>query len=229
MLNKICEIGKKASVYMEAMGKIDERMYVVRSGKKLMIFDPNICDVLLEKISDWEISDITILLTHEHYDHITGVKWLLEHFRATVIGSCGCKRILDNPIVSVQDYYDVLIPPEEKEYYVGHDLLKAEGYVFDVHFTFESDYSFIWQGIRVECVAAPGHSIGGAIYTLDETYVFTGDNLVNGSKAITRFPGGSRKDYLRVTVPIIHNLKEDSIIFPGHGEMENLKELLQYI
>ena len=117
----------------------------------------------------------------------------------------------------------------ENEKHPGHDLLKAEGYVFDVHFTFESDYSFIWQGIRVECVAAPGHSIGGAIYTLDETYVFTGDNLVNGSKAITRFPGGSRKDYLRVTVPIIHNLKEDSIIFPGHGEMENLKELLQYI
>ena len=69
-----------------------------------MICRPNICDVLLEKISDWEISDITILLTHEHYDHITGVKWLLEHFRATVICSCGCKRILDNPIVSVQDY-----------------------------------------------------------------------------------------------------------------------------
>ncbi len=83
--------------------------------------------------------------------------------------------------------------------------------------------------MKVEGIAAPGHSIGGAIYILNGKYVFTGDNLVNGNKVITRFPGGNRKDYIRITKPVIKNLRKDSIIFPGHGEMAELEELLQYI
>lgn len=229
MLRKIYKIDGKVPVYMQAMGKIDERMYVVKCGRELLVVDPNICQSLLEKIDKWSISRTTILLTHEHYDHITGVKWLLEHTNASVICSSGCKRILDHPLVSVQDYYDILIPPEEKDYYENYHLLDAEGYVFDVDDTFESCYVFEWAGMTVEGIAAPGHSIGGAIYILNGKYVFTGDNLVNGSKVITRFPGGNRKDYIRITKPVIQNLREDSIIFPGHGDMAELEELLQYI
>lgn len=229
MLKEIYKIKDKVPVYMHAMGKIDERMYVVKCGKEMIIVDPNICEPLLEKIDEWSISDITILLTHEHYDHITGVKWLLKHANGSVICSSGCKRILDHPLVSVQDYYDVLIPPEEKDYYENHHLLDAEGYVFDVDDTFESRLSFIWAGMEVECIAAPGHSIGGAVYIINGKYVFTGDNLVNGSKVITRFPGGNRKDYIRFTKPVLQKLREDSIIFPGHGEMAELEKLLQYI
>lgn len=229
MLKRIYDIGKNVCVYMETMGKIDERMYVIKCDNQLIVVDPNICEELLKKMGEWSITGTIILLTHEHYDHITGVKWLLENTEAMVVCSRECKRILDHPLVSVQDYYDVLIPMEERDYYFNHDLLEPESYIFDVDVTFGAEYSFVWQSIRVDCIAAPGHSIGGAIYIMDGKYVFTGDNLVNGSKVITRFPGGNRKDYRQITKEIIKNLSEDSVVFPGHGEMAVLKDLLKYM
>ena len=230
MLRKLYNIKAQTEIYTSTLGTIDERMYVVKDQNNLLIVDPNICEELLIRISEWQTNHIIILLTHEHYDHITGVKWFLSHRKDTeVTCSQKCQEILKCPLVPVKDYYDVLIPDEEQNYYLNHGLLNPCNYIFDVTTTFQSNYSFSWGKMTIDCIIAPGHSIGGAIYVLDKKYVFTGDNLVNGNKVITRFPGGSRKDYLCVTKPILQSMEKDCIVFPGHGEMGTLRELLQYI
>lgn len=228
MLRKIYK-DSDIEVFTNALGKIDERMYIVKRGSELIVVDPNVCGDLLWKMDDWSIRHCTILLTHEHYDHITGVKWLLDHRKGTVICSSDCGKAINNPVISVQDYYDILIPEEDKEYYVNCGLEYTENYVYDVDISFGTTYSFVWQGMNIQCRIAPGHSAGGAIYLMDNRFAFTGDNLVNGNKVITRFPGGNREDYLRITKPIIQSMAENCLIFPGHGEMGPLRELKQYI
>ncbi len=227
MLRKIYD--GLADVYVHPLGKIDERMYVVKRGGELLVFDPNICGELLPEIEEWGINGITVALTHEHYDHITGVKWLSKQRELRVICSRECKNILDKPLVSVQDYFDILIPPEEEGYYRENGLLDSESYQFRVDMAFEGNCSFLWQGLTVDCIMAPGHSMGGAIYVIEDSLVFTGDNLINGSTAITRFPGGSRKMYCRITKPVLQEMDDDKIIFPGHGGMGRMRELRVYL
>ena len=60
-------------------------MYVTVSGNGALVIDPNVSENALSYLTENNIECITVLLTHEHYDHTSGLTWLCGKFKSTVI------------------------------------------------------------------------------------------------------------------------------------------------
>lgn len=63
-------------LYSFSFDLIDSRMYLLISNDKALIIDPCVNTDALQLLKDKNIIDVIVLLTHEHYDHISGVNWV---------------------------------------------------------------------------------------------------------------------------------------------------------
>lgn len=78
---------------------IDAKMYLLVENHRAVILDPCVSEEAKEYLQSENVEEIIVLLTHEHYDHISGINWLRESFKRTkVICSEACGAALGNPI-----------------------------------------------------------------------------------------------------------------------------------
>ena len=73
----------------------------------------------------------------------------------------------------------------------------------------------------------PGHSQGSCCILLNNKVLFTGDSLLAEYPVITRFPGGSSKDYKNISLPFLKSLNPNLVVYPGHGKSERLGNILK--
>ena len=66
---RVGEIVLLTSVYEH----INSNMYVMLANHEALIIDPHKNEELTELLKSKSITKLTILLTHEHHDHTTGV------------------------------------------------------------------------------------------------------------------------------------------------------------
>ena len=66
---------------------IDSNMYVVVEKDKALIIDPHKNNEVYNLLLKNNVKDITMLLTHEHLDHISGIKWLKDNFNTLLIAT----------------------------------------------------------------------------------------------------------------------------------------------
>ena len=59
---------------------IDSCMYIWQEEDSVVIIDPCVSKDALLYLRERNINRILVILTHEHYDHISGVNWLKENF-----------------------------------------------------------------------------------------------------------------------------------------------------
>ena len=64
---------------------INSNMYVLLAEDEALIIDPHKNEELTDLFKNKGIKRVTILLTHEHHDHTTGVYWYQEQFESTLI------------------------------------------------------------------------------------------------------------------------------------------------
>ncbi|MCL1853509.1 MAG: MBL fold metallo-hydrolase [Peptococcaceae bacterium] len=106
-----------------------------------------------------------ILLTHSDYDHVAGL-----------------------PLFAQADIYMSeeeikLVTGLEKRSYAGGNTL-PEGVDADRIKPLQNSQELLLGGTKVECVMAPGHTIGAMVYRVDGRLLFTGDAFkVSGGKA----------------------------------------------
>ncbi len=221
-MKKIYDLGQ-TEIYCEIYKVIDSRMYILINENKALIVDPCISEDVVALLKERQIADILIILTHEHYDHISGVNYLRERFDVIVLASEPCSEMTIDPKKNRARYFEFLIEIS------GGDLNLLEyydkNYICAVDETFESQKLVQWQGHEFELTYTPGHSKGSICILLDKKIVFTGDSLVNGHKVITKGNTGSKKDYLAYAKPYLDVLPAELMAFPGHGEIENLGKL----
>lgn len=188
--------------------------YLVYSAESLkdgcaVVVDPHYSEDLEQKLVKNGISNVLALLTHEHFDHTTGVNWLCRNYETTVY----CQKICAEKIASIRNNRPLSIMG------IGDDLKKyyyAEHYVCHADRTFIGEEWYDWHGLSVYYRHTPGHTEGSACIEIDNL-LFTGDSLIIGEKANTRFPGGSQKQYEQYTLPYLLGIEKEKIIEPGHG------------
>lgn len=215
-------------IYRYLMPGIDSNMYLLTEGASALVIDPHISSTAMAVMRESCVQMVTVLLTHEHFDHISGVNWLRENFAAEVISTEAAGSALSDPKLNMAKYWEVLLmdkPADKRE--AGRSV--ADGnYSCYADRTFSENLQFMWEGHEIHMMSAPGHSPGGALILFDKNTLFSGDNLVNGAGVICRLPGGSRKEYCEKTRPVIDNLPDDTWVFPGHGDPAELSGLRRF-
>ncbi len=202
---------------------IDARMYVIAENEKAVIIDPCVSEEAKKYLQSEGIKDIIVLLTHEHYDHISGVNWLRGNFPTTkVLCSEACAEHIISPHKNLSAYYEILFmgkDPEVQEYVKN---MNVPPYSCEADVILNGKKEWNWEGHQISMVETPGHSKGSCCILFDKECMFSGDTLVTGHETILRLPGGSRKDFARITTPFLDSLDRELLVYPGHGEPQKL-------
>lgn len=203
---------------------VDERMYVIFSNQEVLLVDPFVQEELIQRLEERAIKQILILLTHEHFDHITGVNYYHQHYKAHVICSKDCaigiQDIRKNLSARFELFY-LMNPAYDRNEY---KKMCSEPFTCMADEVFETNLSYEWEEHQIEMYATPGHSPGSSCILIDKKHLFTGDSLVNGFEVITRYPGGSRKQYENYVIPFLKKMGKDVIVYPGHGDRAPLTD-----
>ena len=227
-------IGRKRSeysfedleIYTYAETLINSNMYVLFSGDSGLIIDPIANEQVLDMLHNHKVQMLKILLTHEHYDHISGVNYFKERFPCEVICSLLCAEALPNPKKNLSRYYNLVL-----QAHLGKSLIIKDGvtasFSCNADLTYNNKYEFTLGSHLIKAMAIGGHSAGSSIFVIDSRMAFTGDNLIPDENTILTLPGGSIEQYELSVKPFIMSLRNTCHVFPGHGIPMVLKDILQ--
>lgn len=183
------------------VGALAENAYIVghpESGRAVVIDPGDDGEEILRLLAEEGLVLEKILITHGHFDHVGGVRFLKERTGAAVhVHPDEVARMLAAPRQGAMFGLGVPEPPPP-------DVLVNEGDVVRL-----ADQEF-----RV--LHTPGHSPGHVSFVVGGM-AFVGDLIFAGSVGRTDLPGGSHAELLRAIREKILALPDDTILLPGHG------------
>lgn len=100
-----------------------------------------------------------LILTHEHYDHISGVNAWKDAYGAPVICSRACAVNIGTSRKNMSRYFEAF---SQMQTYARQDehVSIEKNYCCTAEFTFDDQMQFYWQDNFFELFALPGHSDG---------------------------------------------------------------------
>ncbi len=225
----------KYKLYKFCVPVMKSNMYIITGNNKALIIDPHINPAAEKMLDEEEINDISIILTHEHLDHISGVnrlrEWASEKDAAcTVYCNNYTKKNVGDPRGNLAEFfYALMIGKTEDEVSEAKRIFKSD-YVCEADIGFEDFMDFSWNDLEIILRETPGHSPGCICIEIRDDKeellaLATGDSLVQGNKVITKLPNGNKNDYRNITRPYLESFSRDALVLPGHGEVSIMKNL----
>lgn len=150
-----------------------------------------------------------ILLTHEHADHAWGVNSLIERYpKVKVVCSSLCR---DNLAKEVRLFFQLYFDNPAYAYTLSRVDYTTE----------ELSWHLDWNGKEIAFIPTPGHTLGSICIAIDNV-IFGGDTLIQSKPFIRKRNGGSLKQYNESVERILIDYPEQSLVYPGHGELFEL-------
>lgn len=185
-------------------------MYVISEGRHAVVIDPSRNTAPAKEWTvDW------ILLTHEHYDHISGVNAWREAAGSQVACSAACAQNIGDSRRNCARYFEAFMEMQSWIKNPGPAEIDRT-YTCRGDLALDHDQELFWQGHRIRCVALPGHSPGSMGYLVDEKHFFSGDSVIPGSPPELRFPGGNKIAWRETAKPRLLELPWGITVWPGH-------------
>ena len=202
----------------------DANSYVFAEEREVLIFDAVDSGEMISRLRAQGIENITVFLTHEHFDHISGLERLRNNFECRVIASAECSKRIQSPKTNLSSIADALISMHD------HSEIAKKVFEFSVSGAdaiFDGDGEFEWHNHKINCHSLKGHSLGSACYIFDGNMLFSGDELL-AIPVITRLPGGSTEKYWVEDMPWFESIKNDILfVFPGHGQPGKIEDMIK--
>lgn len=178
-------------------GSFEVNCSILSTNGKAWIVDPGqegarILDLLAKK----GLEPAGILLTHAHFDHISGIPALqAAHPELPVYVHAADIPMFGHPFNQMGGEYASIGTPK--------NLKDPAELAKDLP--------------EVKVLHTPGHTPGGVCYYFEnDKLLLSGDTLFAGSCGRTDFPGGSMPQMMD-SLKRLATLPEDTLVIPGHG------------
>ena len=202
----------------------DANSYVFAEEREVLIFDAVDSGEMISRLRAQGIENITVFLTHEHFDHISGLERLRSNFECRVIASAECSKRIQSPKTNLSSIADALISMRDHSE-IAKKVPEFSASGADV--IFDGNGEFKWHNHKINCHSLKGHSLGSASYIFDGNMLFSGDELL-AIPVITRLPGGSTEKYWTEDMPWLESIKSKiSLVFPGHGQPGKIEDMIK--
>jgi glyoxylase-like metal-dependent hydrolase (beta-lactamase superfamily II) len=164
----------------------------------------------------------SILLTHAHIDHVTGVGAAKQAFDVPVY-----LHKADLPLYQYAEQqarmfgFEIEAPPPVDVFY-GAEPLHVGDYGVRVHHTPGHCPGGVCLEIQRSGIGDQGSGIGdqgsgGGDRGSADRHLFVGDTLFAGSIGRTDLPGGDYDVLMRSITEVLFPLGDEAIVHPGHG------------
>ncbi len=184
--------------------------YGVVSDEAAIVIDPGKCKPeVVNFLKSNKDKETLILLTHAHYDHISGADELREITGAKIAIGATEAPSLRNPHFNLTDSIRTGMKP----------------FYADIIFCDEQEITV--GDITVKAIETPGHTKGSMCYLI-ENNLFTGDTLFYESVGRTDLPGGDSDDLLSSLNRIMLTFDDNIKVFSGHGEPTTIGHEREY-
>lgn len=191
-------------VLQQPLGPVQANCYLVMENHHAILIDPADMYPNLEFIlKENECTLEAIVLTHAHFDHISGVDKIVDAFHC-----------------------DVYLNPNEFDFLQDPDLNSSSAFYMDV--TCVAKCKSILEGkntiagFDIEAMYCPGHSIGSTVLKIEDC-LFTGDVLFQGSIGRMDLATGSVSS-MKKSLKKLVQLDKDYKVYPGHGPSTSLSQ-----
>ena len=181
--------------------------YVVacEATREAVVIDPgDEVHMLLEVVTAQSLRVRSILLTHAHVDHVTGVTRAKQALSAPVYLHRDDQFLYDAAPQQAAFFglHCDALPPIDRYYDLSEALSFGE-YEIDVHHT-------------------PGHCPGGVCLAIGKKGarkedLFVGDTLFAGSIGRTDLPGGDHPTLIRSITQVLFAFGDAARVYSGHG------------
>ena len=206
---------------------MDERMYLIleEGAKEAIVIDPYEEEEAFKELEGYE--KIFILLTHHHFDHISGVNALKNRFDCEVICTEACGKIICSPDNGSHRFPFLFMNDRDTFHYVrDHYELP---YTCTADTVFSGEMKLEAAGHDFYLMEMPGHSISCMMIMMDGKYLFTGDNVLGNGRELA-FPDACKEEYKSIVMPYLKSLEcTDVKIMPGHGDENTVEYFLKLI
>ena len=165
-------------------------------------FWPKEHKTLKDFITDLGLTLKHVLNTHLHLDHVFGNAALFREFGLKPEANVKDEEQLDLAPRMCQLFgFEINETPQP----IGKGLVDGDVVTFG--------------NTRLEVIEVPGHSPGGLVfYCKEDSLLFSGDSLFNGSIGRTDLKGGDFYTLRESVQRRILTLPDDTVVYPGHGE-----------
>lgn len=204
----------KMKINQYVVGPVQTNCYFVINDEtnELIVVDPGESGKRLAEIAKENgFKPVAILLTHGHFDHITGVDAFASEF--------------DNiPVYIHEKEKETLTDPE-----MNASWMAGGSKTFEVTDYLKDEQELDLAGFHIRVLFTPGHTPGGCCYYFPyEEVLFSGDTLFCQSVGRTDFKGGSMSELVRGIKEKLMVLPERTTVYPGHNELTSIEEERMY-
>ncbi|WBY63452.1 MBL fold metallo-hydrolase [Thermocaproicibacter melissae] len=186
-------------------GPLPTNCYLLKDDEtgKSAVIDPGFESEELSELVRKDGNVEAILLTHGHFDHISGVRKIWEETNAKIyLPTDEQLFVTDGSLNLAGMFFGESVPP----FHV--DVPLSDGQTVNV------------GKLEVKVLMTPGHTAGSCCFLVEDA-IFSGDTLMKLSCGRTDFPTGNYSQLLNS----LHRLGElpgDYRVFPGHGSATTL-------
>jgi hydroxyacylglutathione hydrolase len=178
--------------------------------REAVVIDPgDEVHMLLEVVTGQSLKVRSILLTHAHVDHVTGVTRAKQALSAPVYLHRDDQFLYDAAPQQAAFFglHCDALPPIDRYYDLSEALSFGE-YEIDVHHT-------------------PGHCPGGVCLAIGKKGarkedLFVGDTLFAGSIGRSDLPGGDHPTLIRSIIQVLFAFGDAARVYSGHGPMTTI-------
>lgn len=179
--------------------------YIVSEGQEAVIVDIGDVEPVKRYLGSRHLTPRALLVTHTHYDHIYGVRALMELYPdMPVYTSEFGKSAFARPNWNFSRYHDdPIVVESDNVMATGEGMLPLFGEV------------------TARVIPTPGHDKSCLSYIISsagtpEGLLFSGDSYIPGIKTVATFPNSDRKN-AAASEALLRELASRHPVYPGHG------------